>query len=185
MIDYNELYESLRKEKYSDQLQALPKDFVEQFGKYLKEKREEFASEKDFFDEAFLKEKKQFENSISIFKELMLRRKKKILQLVFVASETGIMKTDYGNMLGFEQEIFESLNGVIDKSDKRLNELLNSNEKKDELLHKMVIMNEDVGELVDMSGETIGPFKKGELVNLDSSIADLLIGDGKAKVIDD
>jgi DNA replication initiation complex subunit (GINS family) len=40
MITYNELYEALRKERYSEQLQPIPKSFVKDVALYLKDKRE-------------------------------------------------------------------------------------------------------------------------------------------------
>ena len=39
MISYNDLYEVLRKEKYSEALQVLPKGFVEDVSEYLSERR--------------------------------------------------------------------------------------------------------------------------------------------------
>jgi len=104
MITYNEIYEALRKERYSEQLQPLPKSFIKEVSDYFKEKK--IISEKsgDIFSDAISKTKKQFENAVSLFKELMLRRKKKLLNLSFVATETGISKRDYENMLSFEKD---------------------------------------------------------------------------------
>ena len=78
MITYNELYDALRKERYSEQLQPIPKNFVKEVAAYLKDKKEIANKDSDEFSDAVTKTKKQFENSIAIFKELMLRRKKKI-----------------------------------------------------------------------------------------------------------
>ena len=38
MITYNDIYEATRQERYSDQLQLLPKNFVAEVSKYLKDK---------------------------------------------------------------------------------------------------------------------------------------------------
>ncbi len=107
MISYNELYELVRKEKFSDGLQVLPKNFIEGFSEYIAVTKEQGNTDDGLFADSIAKSKKQFENSIALFKELMLRRKKKLLNLVFVAAETGIMKRDYENMLGFERELFD------------------------------------------------------------------------------
>ena len=102
MISYNDVYETLRKERYSEQLQQLPKKFIYEVAGYLKEKREQSQqSSSDMFTEDIAKMKKQLENASSIFMELMLLRKKKLLSLAFVASETGINKRDFDNMLDF------------------------------------------------------------------------------------
>src|SRR3989344_4851921 len=103
MMSYNDLYELLRKEKYSEPLQQLPKNFLSEFSGYIKENSFDYTQANEIND-ALSKSKKQFENSLSLFRELMLRRKKKILNLIFVAAETGIMKRDYENMLDVEKE---------------------------------------------------------------------------------
>lgn len=183
MLDYNDLYENLRKEKYSEQLQSLPKDFISQFSSFMAETRKKFSDVGvDDFGEEILKEKKQYENAMAIYKELMLRRKKKILNLVFVAAETGIMKRDFTDMLSFEQDMFERLVMAVDDADKSLNEEMNG--KPLETKNKMIMVKEDIEQFVGMAGETIGPFKKGNLVNLDSQVADILVSDGKAMFVD-
>ena len=40
MITYNDIYESARKERYAEQLQKLPKKFIEDVAIYLREKKE-------------------------------------------------------------------------------------------------------------------------------------------------
>ena len=183
MVDYNELYEHLRKEKYSEQLQNLPKNFVKQFSEYMAGMRKKFSElGMDSFSEDSLREKKQYENAMAIFKEIMLRRKKKILNLVFVAAETGIMKKDFSDMLVFEQNLFERLVMGVDDADKELSGLLNGKVLED--ANKMIMLKEDIEQFVDMAGEAIGPFKKGALVNLDSQVADILVTGGKAMFVD-
>ena len=182
MLDYSELYEYLRKEKYSEQLQNLPRDFVQQFSEYMKETRGKFSKMEEFADD-YLREKKQYENAMAIFKEMMLRRKKKILNLVFVAAETGIMKKDFSDMLPFERDMFERLVMSVDDADKSMNELLNG--KVNESSNKMIIVREDIEQFVDMSGEVIGPLKKGNLMSLDTQIADILVSGGKAVFAED
>ncbi|MCH7567904.1 MAG: hypothetical protein IIA87_00620 [Nanoarchaeota archaeon] len=184
MLSYNDLFEYLRKEKYSEQLQPVPKNIITQFSEYLKEKKKQFSSsESDIFTDDMLREKKQFENAIVIFKELMLRRKKKILNLVFVAAETGIMKRDFTDMLSFEQELFEKLVKSVEEGENKMNELLNGKMLKSE--NKFIIMKESVENFVGMSGEIIGPFNKGELVNIDFKIADILVSGKKAMFVDE
>ena len=183
MLTYNDLYEYLRKEKYSEQLQPLTKTFVLQFSEYLNEAKKQFSSHEDeLFSDELLKEKKQFENAFAIFRELMLRRKKKILNLVFVAAETGIMKRDFTDMLLFERELFEKLVGAVDEGDKKLSEILNG---KREIVNKMMVLSQDIEKFVDMSGNIVGPFKKGELINVDSKVADILVSNGKGKFVDE
>ncbi len=187
MLSYNDLYEILRKEKYSESLQLLSKSFIAELAEYLNERKDESVKENDLFADSVAKSKKQLENSIAIFKELILRRKKKLLNLVFVAAETGIMKRDYENMLGFEKEVFDRLVKAFEDGDRELSKMMNgkkegqgTNESK-----KMVLFNQKVEQFVDMSGNIIGPFNSGELANLDSQVSEILVTGGKASFVDE
>ena len=182
MLTYNELYDLLRKEKYSETLQQLDKNLLLDFGEYLKDLRTKIIDESDFFSTGS-QAKKQLENSIALFKGLILRRKKKLLNLVFVAAETGIMKRDYENMLDFEKKIFDNLVRSCEDGDKELTKMLNGQKEKED--SKMIILSENVEQFIDMEGKTIGPFGKGELVNLDSRICEILVSAGKAKFVDE
>jgi DNA replication initiation complex subunit (GINS family) len=185
MIDYNELYEILRKEKYSEVLQPLAKNFVSDVSAYLIEKKEESSREGDLFSDNVTKSKKQLENAIAVFKELMLRRKKKILNLVFVAAETGVMKRDFDNMLGFEKEVFEKLVETVESGDKKIAQILKGDEKKEVEINRMIMLNQDVEEFVDMEGESVGPFVAGELANLDTKVAGILVEGEKSSFVDE
>ena len=80
MITYNDVYEAARKERYSENLQKLSNNFIIDLANYLKEKKEIASKENDVFSEVIVKTKKQLENATTLFKELMLRRRKKILR---------------------------------------------------------------------------------------------------------
>src|SRR3989338_7042248 len=185
MITYNELYEALRKEIYSEQLQPIPKNFIKEVAAYLKDKKEIAEKKDDDFSETILKTKKQFENSIAIFKELMLRRKKKILELAFVAAETGISKRDFENMLQIEKECFDGIMKYLEKEDKKIAELLKGADEEERKKQKMIVFIEDTEEFLDLDGNTIGPFKKGDLVNIQEEIANILVIDKKAESVED
>ncbi len=184
MITYNDLYEAARKERYSDQLQPLNKNFIVDVSDYLKEKKQITLKEDDVFSDTIAKTKKQLENAVTIFRELMTRRRKKILNLVLIASETGISKQDFENMLPFEKELFEEIMKNIEFSDKKINELMNG-KKEDESKNNLVMFKEEVKELLDMQGEKIGPFEKGQIANIPKEVAKILIEDGKAEVVEE
>lgn len=185
MLGYNDIYEYLRKEKYSEVLQPLPKSFLDEVSVYLMEKKEEASKESDLFSDNVLKAKKQLESAIAVFKELMLRRKKKLLNLVFVAAETGIMKRDFDNMLGFEKEVFEKLVEVVEAGDKDMARALKGENKKIIDTNRLIMFNQDVEQFVSGEGGLIGPFIPGELANLDAKVADILVTGGKASFVDE
>jgi DNA replication initiation complex subunit (GINS family) len=183
MITYNDLFEALRKERYSEELQALSKDFFEQVAEYFKDKKDFSEKQEDMFADLTIKNKKKLENAISIFKELLLRRRKKILNLAFVASETGIAKRDFDNLSGFEKELFDDVIQSLKKSEKALEELRKG--KVVETKHRLVRFLDSVSEFMGMDGESVGPFEKGEIANLEKEIVDILIQDKKAEVIEE
>ncbi len=183
MITYNDIYEAARKERYSEQLQFLPKNFVEEFAGYLKEKKQIASKDSDDFSDVIIKTKKQIENATTLFKELLLRRRKKILNLVLIAAETGISKQDFENMMLFERELFEEMMKCIESSDKKLGASLNGAKEKEQK-NELIVFKENVGEFLDLEGEKLGGFAKGEIVNIPKEIAKILIDDGKAEVIE-
>ncbi len=182
MITYNDIYEAARRERYTEQLQPIPKNFVLEVSTYLQEKKAMSEGE-DQFSDSNLKTKKQLENAITLFKELMLRRRKKILNLVLIAAETGISKQDFENMLTIEKELFENFMKCIDVSDKKLNELLNGGEDSSLDKNDLIVFNKDVEEFVGLDGETIGPFDAGQIANIPKEIAKILVEDKKAEYV--
>ncbi|MEK6914865.1 MAG: hypothetical protein AABW83_04405 [Nanoarchaeota archaeon] len=185
MITYNELYDALRKERYSEQLRPIPKNFIKELSSYLKDKKELAEKKDDNFSETITKTKKQFENSIAIFKELILRRKKKILELAFVAAETGISKRDFENMLAIEKDQFDGIMKSLEKGDKKIEETLKGLDNENKSQNKMIVFIEDTEAILDFEGNEIGPFNKGDIVNLSEAVALILINDKKAESVDE
>ncbi len=183
MITYKDIYDASKKERYSESLQPIPKTFVKDVAKYLKEKKESALKSEDVFSDVLLKTKKQLENATTLFQELLRRRRKKILNLVLIASETGISKQDFNNMLLIEKDLFEKLVHAIEQSDKELNGFLNGNKNGEEIKNEMVVFLEDVEEFVGLKGEKMGPYSSGQVANIGKEIAKILIGDEKAEAI--
>ena len=183
MITYNDIYEATRKERYSDQLQPISKNFISEVSKYLKDKKQITTKESDDFSDIILKTKKQIENAITFFKELILRRRKKILNLVLIAAETGISKQDFENMLVFEKDLFNDLMKCVDFSDKKLDEILKQKKLKEIQKNEMIIFKENVKSFAGLDAESMGPFEKGQIVNIPKEITKILVDGGKAEKV--
>lgn len=183
MITYNDVYEAARKERYSEQLQPIRKNFISEVAKYLKEKRDISNKEDDVFSDVIVKTKKQLENAITLFKELMRIRRKKILNLVLIAAETGISKRDFENMLQIEKDLFEELMKNIEISDKAINDLLNGGEIQ-ESSNTMILFLKNVDEFPDFEGNMKGPYEKGQIANLSKDVAKILVGDDRAEFLE-
>ena len=95
MISFSDIYEAMRKEKYSEQIQILPRTFLKDASQYFSEKKEMLNKDDDMFSDVSLRNKKKLDNALSSFKDLLRIRKKKILNLAFVAAEVGINKKDF------------------------------------------------------------------------------------------
>ena len=180
MITYNDIYEAVRKER-SEELQTLPKDFLEEVANYLREKKNFSVKNADDFSEETTKVKKQLENTRTLFKELILRRRKKIMTLVLIAAETGTSKKDFENMLDFEKEMFDNLMKCLESTENQIVGFLNGKKENEEKIS--VLFKEDIGEFMDLNGEMLGPFKKGDKIELQKDIVKILVEDGKAEMI--
>lgn len=184
MITYNDIYEAIRKEKYSETLQQLPKNFILEVSEYIKEKKELASKEDDLFSDAILKTKKQVENAISIFRELILRRKKKLLNLAFVARETGISKRDFENMFEFEKVMFDKIIQSMEDSDKALADVMNGHTEPETIKNQLIMFRENTEEFMGTDGEMLGPFTQGDLANLPREVTKILIDAGKVELVE-
>ncbi len=181
MITYKDIYDVARNERHSKELQKLPEKFMEDVSEYISEKRQVALKSDSDFSDVITKTKKQLENAITLFKEFIIRRRKKILDLVLVASETGISKKDFDNMLPFEKDLFDDLMKSITVSESRVNEIISAKSKKARL--ETVIFKENVGEFMDLNGDKIGGFSKGQKASVPKEIAKILVEDGKADLV--
>jgi len=185
MITYQELYDILRKEKYNEALQKLPDNFLQEVSAYLAEKKSILAREGDLFSDALRVTRKQFDNALSITKEILAIRQKKVLNLAFVAAATGISKRDTENLLEHEKALFETVVGQLEQNQEKINAVLDGKlqEEKD-LKNILVRFKEDVSAFLADKNE-YGPFKKGDIANLPREIAEILISSNKAAQIDE
>jgi len=181
MITYQDIYDALRKEKYSEQLQKLPQNFLEEIAAYFKEKRAIINKENELFSDVVDKTKKQLDSAMAAVKELLFRRRKKILNLSIIASETGLQKKDFENMLQQERELFETVTAQLGRTEK--SEIAALTNEAPSFKHTLLRFSADVESFVGTSGEQLGPFKTGEVANLPSDIAAILIQAGKAEEI--
>jgi hypothetical protein len=184
MLTFSDMYEAMRKEKYSETLQILPRNFLIEASNYFREKKEFLNREDDLFSDIAIKNKKKLDNAHTSFRDLLRIRKKKILNLAFVASQVGISKKDFENLLGFEKDLFEELVKALERAEKNQAADMNGGGKEKECRHRLVRFLDDVGEFLNVEGNAVGPFTKGEVANLECEIVDVLDGDKKIEVID-
>ena len=184
MLTFSDIYEAMRKEKYSENLQMLPKKFLGEASDYFAEKKEFLSKESDLFSDMAIKNKKKLDNAVSSFRDLLRIRKKKILNLAFVASEVGISKKDFENLLAFEKDLFEEVVKSLERAEKNRGDDMNGSSK-NEMKNRLVRFLEEVSEFLDFEGNEVGPFEKGEVANLGGDIVEILEKDKRVEVIEE
>lgn len=55
MITYKDIYDAAKRERYSENLQPIPKTFVKDVSKYLKEKKQSASKNNDVFSDVLIK----------------------------------------------------------------------------------------------------------------------------------
>lgn len=184
MISYEDIYNIVRQEKYNEVLQKLPKNFINEVREYIKEKKKNLEKKSGEFDEALNKLKKQFENALILIDELFCIRQKKIVNLALLAKISGVSKYDIENMLPEEKELFEEILKKIKEIDEKIKIKLND-QKEEKRNNILVRFKEDIPEFLDAEGNKLGPFKKGDIVNLPYDIAKILLEDKKVIFIEE
>jgi len=130
-INYETLFDLLRREKNREELQSLDKDFYEQVLAYLKEKKESLSKKDDELFASAEKEKLkiQFQNIRRIIKELYERREKKAINMAMSRARTGSDVIDTSALLPSEREYFEDqVRLFVQYKDKVLDRILNLKE---------------------------------------------------------
>jgi len=113
-ITFEALYEYVRNEKTSEEIQKLSPEIYEQLVNYLKIKLQIYKNVKNNPEEVE-KLKTQINSARKLIKELYERREKKILQLAINKSKTKSDIIDASGLLEPEKKIFAEVTAVLDK----------------------------------------------------------------------
>jgi DNA replication initiation complex subunit (GINS family) len=186
MITYQEIYDLLRKEKYSESLQKLPDNLMRDVAAYVEEKKQIIDKQQNnLFSDTIRMTRKQLDNALAILKEIFAIRHKKVLNLAFTAAQTGVSKRDSENLLENEKKLFEITTKQIEDNQKQIIQEMNGvDEEKKEFKNSFIRFKQEVPAFTSSEGTELGPFNPGEVANLDKEIAKILIEDGKAVEID-
>ncbi len=185
MITYPEIYEYLRKEKYNEQLQQLPRNFFKDLAEYFDDKKRIAGKTDETFNDAIVKTKKQLENAITVLRELITRRQRKIINVALVAAKTGISKRDSENMLDNEKRLFDAIIKELEQEEANVTSLINGISKEKDLKNKLVRFIQETDEFSDLEGNKLGPFKAGDIANIPTEVADILVGNRQAVLVNE
>ncbi len=199
IITFETLYDLLRKEKVSQELQPIDKKFYEKILNYLREKQKLLEShEKKSAAFAFdlKKAQKELENIKRMFRELYERREHKIITLATFASRSRAQETT--NMIEEEKKIFSDLVQILDMYRSGIVEnilalnppnlaeapkSIKTDAMPSESANKLVRFINPVPKFVDPDLNVYGPFEQEDVANVPSQIADALIKSARAEEV--
>ena len=200
IITYETLYELLRKEKTSQELQPMDKSFFDKVLNYLKEKQKllETHEKKDamvIIDTRMAQ--KELESIKRMFRELYERRESKILMLATYVSRSRI-RENANVMLDQEKQLFTDIvqildlyrNGVLNNiinlqsphvAQEEAKSIKTDPQPSPEL--KTVRFIQPVPQFLDTNLKVYGPFDQLDTANVPKKIADVLIKNARAEEI--
>jgi|YelNatPaOPRAMG01_1025707.scaffolds.fasta_scaffold18832_3 DNA replication initiation complex subunit (GINS family) len=186
-FSYEDLYEILRAEKYSTDLQPLEPAQIRKIANYLKLKEEFLVRQKDSsFDENVERVKIELENAKRALRDIYDRRERKIINRALFTAKGGFKLKDTTNMLVSEEKLYTALLELLKRSGEEFFSLFDHDFVEDnppknlktEL--KRVRILEALPELLDTSLKRYGPFEPNTITDLPEELADLLLKQGKA-----
>ena len=200
IITYETLYELLRKEKTRPELQELPFTFFQDVLNYLKEKTLISTSKKDeasiFAKMELQQTQTQLSNIIRIIKEIYEKRESKIIQLALISSRTD-SNTKSINLLPEEKTFYSLIKEDLDLSRKGILENLIegqfpkiSKKTKDIKMDNLATKEQEtvrivhpIPQFIGPNKQIYGPFEGENIINIPSSLANLLIKSKRAEKI--
>lgn len=208
-FSYDDIYDLLRTEKFTSELQVITNEILDKVRKYLSNKQKLLGKEEES-TQIFGAQKRatiqlEIENAKRALKDLYEFREKKILNRAVFSVRGTSMVRDTTNMLPHEEEFYnqlvqiipinrKSFFGLLEPSSKGLANIedaeetdtseaaVDENEGAIERNMVKVRLQEDVGEFVAEDLKSYGPFPKDTEVEIPDTIANLLIGQNKAKM---
>ena len=187
-LNYETLYEILRREKIKPELQKLDKSFYQNVENYVKEKIDLLDSQKQkssiFAQKEIEKTEKQLENIKKIIKELYEKREQKIIQLAIAFAKTTNLQ-DTPEVLPEEKLIFDSVMNILKKARERIinNKLEKPKVIKMEDETKLVRFIQAVPKFIGDDMNEYGPFEEEYVALLPSKVAELLIKNNRAELL--
>ena len=205
-ITYETLFELLKREKDTADLQKLELSFFDNFVEYLNEKKDMLNRDDTLFSyDEKKKVEKQIDNARRLIKEIYERREKKILNIALIKSRTKSHVLDISSLLDNEKKFLGDIEKVLNAY--RENVIYSVMEGKPvlQVKHQENVAKEEINAANDAEEETkstklvqflysvpkfvgteleeYGPFAEEDIANLPAEIADLLIGKGKVEEI--
>ncbi len=204
-LTYEKLFDITRKEKNTEELQQLDKDFFSNLIEYLNDKKNILSKEKQaslFSKSEKEMTAKQLDNIKKLITELTMRREQKLMNLAIIKSRTKSSLIDTSSLLDEEKILFKNMVAQLDDyKDKVLFKILaganpdqlnnpststNQSSQNDSMKAQNIRIEatDEIPKFIGKEMESYGPFQKGQSAMLPFDIANILIKKGRAKKIE-
>lgn len=188
-VTYETLFDTLRKEKSSPELQDLEESFYDDVNNYISDKMRTYEETHD------IKTEKQIQNIKKIVKEIFERRQKKLLMQAFSQGRTT-NAIKFNTKLPEEQYFINNIIEIIQKHNILLDRAFQQNnltiQKPVEVKKSSVNTSSDIIQVKFLTKlpkflgkdlESYGPFEKEDVAELPNQLAEILINKGRAKKV--
>ena len=186
-FSYEDIYELLRQEKYSTDLQKLNPEILRQIHGYLETKKkmlEKQQEDSEFSDkEKCEKLKLELENADRALRELYEKRERKTINRALFSSRVDFKLKDSSNMLGYEEKLYNELITLLRASFNNFQNSYNHLEFKKEVKKTngtKIECKENIPKVKCSDLKEYGPFKEKEVVDVPLELAKVLIKQNKA-----
>jgi len=173
-LSYEEIRKIHRKETESNLLTEIDENFFDELKEYINEEKKDAT--KDSFDDSKIR---KLSNVKRMIEDIFYLRQRKIINRVILDTkkETNIKQ----NLTLYEQQMYYKLKKILDEYLDEYKQLFKKENKKEELI-KIKLLS-DIPEFIGVDMKEYGPFQKGDIIKISSSIAKLLINKEKAELI--
>ncbi len=204
---YEDIYELLRMEKYSTDLQLVKLEDLRKVKEYFETKRGLLAKQtkdSEFYDKSKKdKLKTELENARRALKDWYEKREKKLLSRATFTARTDFKLRDTTNMLPSEEKVYlklldvlkENYSGFFSNFKKGAADVvadasaeapaaapeLAVAQAAPQIILKKIRVRQQIPELMGPDLQTYGPFNENDVAAVPEDIAALLIGQGKAE----
>ncbi len=184
-LNYERLTVLNRSERDNFSLQDIGRDFIQKFSEYIEGKRkllEEAEKENDALSkEMTSKLITEINNAQNIFNDIFERREKKMINHAILSLKTDANILDTVKMFEHEKILLQE---VINSIKKSRDCLLNNSSKtlKNTENGKQLYAAEYISGFIWKNGEVIGPFSKGQHLEIPEEVASILMNEGKCEI---
>ena len=177
---YEDIYELLRNEKFSSDLQEFSSNNLKKIQKYFEERIEklnETNSSNMFTSHNKLKIQSEVDNATRMVNDLIYHREKKIITRARFTSRSDENIEDTSNMTDLEKSLYNFLNAELKKFRTNYLNQIEDNSKSNRNIEKYRVLS-DIPKLSD-GNKSYGPYKSDDEIIIPKNIAKILLSENK------